>query len=582
MKFCEQLGKYIEQLSCTAKELCELSGISPSTFSRYRSGERIPEIDTVAFDGLCNALEAVAREKGYGDMTRENIKRAFLDCEDIIPADRESMRQNFNTLISALDINIKRMCKEINYDVSTVFRIRNGTRKPADPERFVAAIAGFTARELRTPTEISAVAQLVGCNESDIEDVSQRYEVICKWLFSDHARQSREIKSGGIEEFLDKLDEFDLNEYIKVIKFEELKVPSVPFQLPSSKTYFGIKEMMESELDFLKATVLSKSTAPVTMYSDMPLKEMAKDPDFPKKWMFGMAMMLKKGLHLNQIHNLDRSFDEMMLGLESWIPMYMTGQISPYYFKNIQNNVFLHFLKVSGTAALSGEAIAGYQADGRYYLTKVKKEVEYYRKRAEEMLRNAYPLMDIYRSERENDLNAFLSDDTRRSGKRRSILSTLPLYTMSEKLLNRILSRHGTDAEQAEKIKKNVAAQKKRIMTILETEIIEDSVPIFTPEEFVSHPPVLELAGVFCERDILYSKAEYEEHLKETEAFAERNPNYVLNEGISHAFRNLQILIHEGQWAMVSKGNSPAIHFVIRHTKLRSAIENFIPPVTEE
>jgi len=47
MKFCEQLGKYIEQLSCTAKELCELSGISPSTFSRYRSGERIPEIDTV-------------------------------------------------------------------------------------------------------------------------------------------------------------------------------------------------------------------------------------------------------------------------------------------------------------------------------------------------------------------------------------------------------------------------------------------------------------------------------------------------------------------------------------------------------
>ena len=50
----------------------------------------------------------------------------------------------------------------------------------------------------------------------------------------------------------------------------------------------------------------------------------------------------------------------------------------------------------------------------------------------------------------------------------------------------------------------------------------------------------------------------------------------------SHAFRNLQILIHEGQWAMVSKGNSPAIHFVIRHTKLRSAIENFIPPVTEE
>lgn len=46
-------------------------------------------------------------------------------------------------------------------------------------------------------------------------------------------------------------------------------------------------------------------------------------------------------------------------------------------------------------------------------------------------------------------------------------------------------------------------------------------------------------------------------------------------------FRNLQIFMHEGRWAMVPKNKAPAIHFVIHHPKLRSAIENFIPPVTE-
>ena len=80
------------------------------------------------------------------------------------------------------------------------------------------------------------------------------------------------------------------------------------------------------------------------------------------------------------IHNIDRSFAEMMLGLESWIPMYMTGQISPYYLKGVQNNVFLHFLKVSDAAALSGEAISDHQADGKYYLTKSRKEISYYKK----------------------------------------------------------------------------------------------------------------------------------------------------------------------------------------------------------
>lgn len=84
-----------------------------------------------------------------------------------------------------------------------------------------------------------------------------------------------------------------------MIHFDELKVPTAPFQFPGSKNYFGLQEMMNSELDFLKATVLSKSQEDVIMYSDMPMEEMAKDEDFPKKWMFGMACMLKKGLHLH-------------------------------------------------------------------------------------------------------------------------------------------------------------------------------------------------------------------------------------------------------------------------------------------
>ena len=334
-------------------------------------------------------------------------------------------------------------------------------------------------------------------------------------------------------------------------------------------------------MDFLKATVLSKSTAPVIMYSDMPMKEMAKDPEFPKKWMFGMAMMLKKGLHLYQIHNLDRSFDEMMLGLESWIPMYMTGLISPYYLKNVQNNTFLHLLKVSGSAALSGEAITGCHENGKYYLTKSKREVAYYQRRADELLKNADSLMDIYRSEREAELNTFLISDIRKSGKRRGIRSTLPLYTISEELLEQILIRHDIDGRQKQRIRKHVKMQKERIISILASETLEDEVPALTPEEFSKNPPVLDLSGIFCETNLPYSEAEYMMHMSDTKAFARKNPNYILRISTTHAFHNLQILVHEGQWAMISKSKAPAIHFIIHHPKLRNAIENFIPPIVE-
>lgn len=578
MKFSEKLNAYMEQLSCSAKDICNLSGISAASFSRYRKGERVPELGTKHFEGLCSALSQIAVQKNMPDITADSVKESFLDCDDFSSADKEVLRQNFNTMISALGINLTRLSQYTNYDTSAIFRIRNGSRKPGDADQFAGAIASYVAREMQTPPEIAATAELIACDAEQILDLSVRYAKIKSWLLQQPVQESG---NDSVSKFLCKLDEFDLNEYIKVIKFDELRVPSVPFQLPSSKTYFGIEEMMESELDFLKATVLSKSMAPVTMYSDMPLTEMAKDPEFPKKWMFGMALMLKKGLHLNQIHNLDRSFEEMMLGLESWIPMYMTGQISPYYFKNTQNSIFLHFLKVSGAAALSGEAIAGYHADGKYYLTKSKREVEYYRKRADEMLRSAYPLMDIYRSERESELSAFLLSDAGKAGRRRSILSTLPLYTIGDELLERILARQGIAAEQKERIRIHAAAQKQRIERILISETIEDEIPAFQPPEFTERAPVLELSEMFCEADIPYTEEEYAAHLCETKQFAERNSNYTVKFSTTPTFRNLQIFIHEGQWVMVSKGKAPAIHFVIRHPKLRSAIESFIPPITE-
>lgn len=579
MKFSEKLNDYIEQLSCTGKDICNLSGISAASFSRYRNGERVPELGTKSFEDLCCALAQISAQKGKLQITADAVKKAFVSCDDFVSTDKELLRKNFNTLLSALNVNLTQLCQYTNYDASAIFRIRNGSRKPGDAERFASAVASFVTRTMQMPSEIAAVAELIGCDIDEIYDMSVRYAKIKSWLLKQPVQKA---ESNSVSKFLNKLDDFDLNEYIKVIKFDELKVPSVPFQIPSSKTYFGIKEMMESELDFLKSTVLSKSSAPVIMYSDMPMKEMAKDPEFPKKWMFGMAMMLKKGLHLHQIHNLDRSFDEMMLGLESWIPMYMTGQISPYYFKNAPNDVFLHFLKVSGIAALSGEAVAGYHADGKYYLTKVKREVEYYRKRAEEMLKNAYPLMEIYRSERKNELNAFLLADIKTAGKRRSILSSLPLYTISDELLNRILTRNNIDAELKEKITEYAKTQRQRMKIILENERIEDEIPDFVQENFTKSPPMLELSGIFCEEDIPYNEEEYTAHLKESMAFAEQNPNYTLKCSTAHAFNNLKIIIHEGQWVMVSKGKTPAIHFVIRHPKLRSAIECFIPPITED
>ena len=577
MKFHEQLNAYIERIDCMAKEVSELSGISAATLSRYRTGTRIPDATSESFENLCSAIAELAERKQLVGITAESVREQFMQASDLRLRDTNRLLENFDLLLATLDVSISKLCRHINYDASTVFRFRNGSRHPSDPEKFASSVAEYVAREWDTAQDRIVLAHLLGCSEEELASSSARYEVLVQWLYGNHVH-----KKHHVSDFLSKLDEFNLNDYIKAIHFDELKVPSVPFQMPVSKTYFGIDQMMESELDFLKATVVSKSNAPVIMYSDMPMAEMAKDPEFPKKWMYGMAMMPKKGLHLNQIHDLNRSFEDMMLGLESWIPMYMTGQISPFYLKEPSNNVFLHLLKVSGAAALSGEAVMGYHAEGKYYLTKSKKELRYYTKRAQELLSVARPLMDIYRVGNKNELNAFLQADSEVAGKRKSIFSSLPLYTIDMLLLEEMLAQGGFSQDEISHIEGVAMTARQRILHILESSEIEVKVPKLSEEEFEAYPLALDLSAAFCEQNVVYTYEQYLAHMENTDFFATEHSRYRVEKTSSQTFRNLQINIHEGKWAMVSKVFSPAIHFVIYHPKLRRAIEEFIPPVVEE
>lgn len=577
MTFNEKLTEYMDTLDCTAKMLSEYSGLSAATLSRYRSGERIPDAGSENLSCLVKGIVQLAEEKGISGLTIQTVTDDFAPYVKSRNAGIENLQKNLDTLFTVLSVNISGLARSLNYDASYISRIRNGQRQPANPQQLIAGISHFVVRHYQEDSQKSLIAEMLGCSPEDLSNPGNYQSLLCNWLANGTNHSKDQITS-----FLEKLDEFNLDEYICAIHFDELKVPSVPFQLPTSKNYFGLQEMMDSELAFLKATVLSKSMDPVTMYSDMPISEMAKDPEFPKKWMFGMGMMIKKGLHLNQIHNIDRSLDEMMLGLESWIPMYMSGQISPYYLKNTQGTVFSNLLKVSGSAALTGEAINGYHAEGRYYLTNNKNEVAYYKKRAERLLSKAAPLMEIYRVDRAQAYNFFLDEDAKKEGARYYILSALSLHTLSEDLLDRILCHNQIPQVEQEQIRQYVSRQKDLAATILSHSSITEEIPVLTKQEFDQSPMVLPLSGLFYEKDVLYRWEDYTEHLQLVHAYRKHNSNYHIVENTASAFRNVQIYIHEGKWVLVSKNKTPAIHFLIRHPKMRHAFENMVIPIRDD
>ena len=576
MTFSEVLNKYIEQINCSSKDLSTTSQLSSAVISRYRKGERTPALKSKQFDQLVDGLYELSKNNNT-ELSKKEIASTLASSLNDIDINFEDLSKNINAIISALNINIADLSRFIGYDASFISKIRSGNRNPSKPKEFISSVCSFIVNKYKSAENKETLSILMDCSITDLENEADYSFELNKWISTNSYSDSTYISN-----FLNHLDTFDLNEYIKAIHFDEMKIPFVPFYKASSRNYYGLEEMKKSELDFFKATVLSKSTEPVFMCSDMPMEDMAEDVDFGKKWMFAIAMTLKKGLHLNIIHNLDRPFEEMMLGLESWIPIYMTGQISPFYFKNANTNIYGHLNYVSGTVALNGESINGYHSDGKYYLTTNKSEIAYYKSKADHLLKKANSLMDIYRAENQNEFNAFLISNSKLEGKRRRILSSLPIHTMSKELLAKILKRNKVSEADINSIYSELEKKKKIISDIVKNDILEDDYFEFSKKDFEKHLISLSLSTCFFEKKIYYTYDEYKEHLKLTHEYEKNTPNYKLTKSPNRTFKNIQVTFHDQKYIMISKDNSPAIHFVVYNPKLRNAIENFIPPIIEE
>ena len=574
MLFKDQLNIYMKELNCTAKQISEISELSAASLSRYRNGERIPETKSNTLNSIAKALAHLSSTTP-APLKEQDILDAFYACSDINTSDNESFRNKLNTLIDTLDLSINELCKSTGYESSAFFRIRRGTRNPSDPIRLGQDVSSYITRECTDNERIEKLNILISGYKD--ADMSERFECLFHWLMETDAKPVNDMES-----FLKKLDDFDLNDFITSIHYDDIKVPTAPFQIPSSKYYYGLQEMMKAEIDFLKATVLNRSQQDVIIYSDIPMEEMSKDPQFPKKWIFGMAVMLKKGLHLNMIHNVDRPMHEMMLGLEGWIPMYMTGQVTPYYLKDTQNQIFHHLLKVSGSAALNGDAIKNHHLEGRYHLTNNKEEVRYYRKKAEYLLEHAKPLMEIFRLADADEFRKVTDSSFMETGKRRNILSAPSLFTMDHEYLERMLNDNNVEETVKNKVLFHHLYLQKNMEHVVENNEIAEELPYISDEEFESNPPSLCISDLYPGKDIHYTKQQYQDHLAMCKEYEKTHANYHISLSRRAVFRNLQIFIVTGKYVIISKNNSPVIHFVIRHPRLCSAIENFIPPMIDE
>jgi len=358
----------------------------------------------------------------------------------------------------------------------------------------------------------------------------------------------------------------------EAIQVREPEMVSLP------KFYYGFDEMKQGELDFFRTVASSGAGGTVYMCNSMPMEDLTVDAAYMRAWMQSIAMMILKGAEVHMIHDVERPPDEMLLGLMSWIPLYMTGKVTSLYLPDASNRIYCHTDYVSDTVVLYGECIRGYHNEGKYFLTQDETDLAYYKKRVRRLFSKAKPLMKTYRAEDREAFYRFEDAEGSSGGARCNLLSSLPVYTLPEDVLETMLEQNAFGEAEKAAVRSYLSRQRKMTETILKNGTICDQISVLSEEAFSKEPVYLSLSGMFSEKDLRYTYPDYLRHLAATHQFAADHAGYDLRTDAVQTFRHIQIQVNTGKWVIVSKNNAPSIHFVIRHPKMIRAFEDFCQP----
>ncbi len=588
MEFNEQLTAYMEELDMTVHDLALACDLSDTVISRYKTGARLPKPDSDVVRTMSDAIAAYSETRHLASDSFRilNPDKIYDSLHNLLPnasIDRDLFIERANHLVENLNISISSFSRSAAYDPSFISRVLKGQRNPSDYAALADKLASYAAAQLSLQNS-PVLADEIGYDPGRIRDSVYISDKIYAYLTStpSYGRSSEAAESCSADSFLEKVDGFNLDEYIRAIHFDKLKVPTIPIKRVLSKRYFGVNGLKNVDLDFLRSTALSPERGPIYMYSTVPMKSLSEDITFGKKWLLWLASVIKKGNEIVTIHDLSRPWDELMAGLEGWIPLYMTGQIHSYYLPEAPDPSHRIFTRFSHAAAVWGDCVDDDLGTAAIYMTGRKNEMDLYKKRIDAIFDKASPLMDTYRTKEEFErfLKEEMTDHPQTVCRRR--MSVPPLHTMSPDLLKSLTAEANVPAGVLDSALEHLKLQEKIFNTYTENGgILNDSFPILSREQFDQQPIYAALSGAFIGMNIPYTYEAYLRHVEMTRDLSAQSDNYHVDPEANYPFRNIQITVLNDKWALISKNTAPTIHFVIRHPILVDAINRFSPPVTE-
>lgn len=335
-------------------------------------------------------------------------------------------------------------------------------------------------------------------------------------------------------------------------------------QIPSSiiRSFSKSEGILRGHLEMVRTVKTLKKGGEATIYDPLlPLLSMNNDK-FKDQFLLNLHSFIRDGGHLDLILEADcvvGPFEQ----LKFFLPIILSDSVTIYMHNEVKNHdrisFFIELDRIFGYGTYSEnerDSAKGNIIFKKMLLSKVK---ECY----EEIRKTSSFIGETFLPDRRANFFSLISKKVIFDNDFTMYKASLPLCTMHEKLLKRVLTDNGVSEENIEFILKYRKFQKKNIQKIIE----KHNVTIFIPD-FENDPDdklyKIDLSDILFPNAIFYKKEDFLKHLRWTLDFAEENQNFNLNIAKTDISSNVEATLIGKECLIITKPRDPAMHLVIQ------------------
>ena len=572
--FADRLKQLMDVLEINNKTLADYAGLDPSSVSRLHNGKRILPRTSATIRKVVAGLISHADQTGKTDtlcqitgvdtsVSDEQLSEVisywlYEDHEDLqhnntdlVNGTAKTARMNarkqfgerFYAVLEISELSNIALSRKAHVDPSLISRYRSGLRSPASNPDIAELLSSVLFKTISESGRIEALSNLMNIPRENVNE-----EALSGWLCesalnSDTSFASTEKLLGALESHMIPTRN-DLSN-------EDLLLLSEPISEPKA-LYKGYKGLREAVIRFLKEAERDHAKE-LLLFSNQNMEWMMEDPVFLRKWALLMGKCIKGGTKIRIIHNIDRHLEEMNSAIISWLPLYMTGMIEPFYSTLSTGTLFSRTIFLNpGISCINASLTAGTERDASYHYDTDRSRLDEMYVQFMGILNNSKPLVTVS-----------ASDDT--------VLSAGNLYIIQASP-SLISMPHETASSFGSEIILNKWNRINELQKDLFEHRIYECITLPDPDELISGHIAAEcIPGGKTE---YYTPDSYRSHIKNMITLMDSYPGYrpiILPE---MPFKNMQLLISEDSVSVTST-NEPFTVTSFSHPLMCQAFVNY-------